>query len=28
MFKNGREIDRVAGAMDHSSLKRWITSHA
>jgi len=27
MFKNGQEIDRVAGAMDQSGLKRWLSAH-
>ena len=27
MFKNGKEIDRVAGAMDQSGLKRWLSAH-
>lgn len=27
MFKNGKEIDRVAGAMDQSGLKRWLAPH-
>ena len=27
MFRNGKEIDRVAGAMDQSGLKRWLSSH-
>lgn len=27
MFKGGKEVDRVAGAMDQSGLKRWLSSH-
>ena len=27
MFKNGQEINRVAGAMDQSGLKRWLSAH-
>ena len=27
MFKNGKEIDRVAGAMDQSGLKQWLSAH-
>ena len=27
MFKNGQEINRVAGAMDQTGLKRWLSAH-
>ena len=27
LFKNGKEVDRVAGAMDQDGLKRWLSSN-
>ena len=27
LFKNGRELDRVAGAMDQRGLKQWLSRH-
>ena len=27
LFKNGKEIDRVAGAMDQNALKRWLSGN-
>ena len=27
LFRNGREVDRVAGALDQSSLVRWVQQH-
>lgn len=27
MFKNGQEVDRVAGALDQAGLTRWLESH-
>ena len=28
LFKNGQEINRVAGAMDQQNLRHWINTHA
>lgn len=28
LFKDGRETDRVSGAMDAASLRRWIAQHS
>jgi thioredoxin 2 len=27
LFRDGRESDRVSGAMDASTLRRWIAQH-
>ena len=27
LFKNGKEIDRVAGALDQTGLTQWVKSH-
>lgn len=27
LFKNGKEVDRLAGALDQSGLTRWVKSH-